>query len=190
MDFRPTATPAANPMEYIKAAFTRNYANFSGRARRSEFWFTYLAYTVYSILTYIIAGVIDPGLFSDSNEEGALGALILLLLLVLGVLPMLAVTVRRLHDIGKSGWMYLVGFVPLIGGLILLYFLVQDSEVDTNKWGPSPKYQGAHTDPSGTVSMGQSQQVNAAPDIGRSVSMGRAADSLPADPGERKYGRQ
>lgn len=56
------------------------------------------------------------------------------------LVPSLAIAVRRLHDIGKSGWFLLVAFIPFIGGLILLYFFFQDSEREPNAWGPSPKY--------------------------------------------------
>ena len=54
-------------------------------------------------------------------------------------IPMLAVSVRRLHDIGKSGWWYLVGFIPYIGALVLLVFFVKDSQPGENKWGANPK---------------------------------------------------
>ncbi|BDP42173.1 hypothetical protein DAETH_21420 [Deinococcus aetherius] len=58
-------------------------------------------------------------------------------------LPTLAVNIRRLHDTGRSGWWYLIAFVPLVGGIVLLIFAVMDSQPGTNKWGPNPKGVGS-----------------------------------------------
>ena len=103
------------------------YATFSGRARRSEYWWFYLAY----VIAYIVAAIID----------GLLGITALTLIVSLGLLiPTLAVGVRRLHDIGKSGWWLLIGLIPLVGAIVLLVFACQDSRRGTNQWGPSPKY--------------------------------------------------
>lgn len=114
-----------------KQCFKR-YADFKGRSRRSEFWNFYL------INQFIYLIVIIGGAFSSENL--ALLIMILLLLYALvALVPSIAVTVRRLHDTGRSGWNIFWGLIPYIGGLILLYFWVQDSQPNENKWGTNPK---------------------------------------------------
>ena len=110
------------------------YATFSGRARRSEYWWWYVFITVIGI----IATVIDraAGLtFGDAAYAGGWVSGIAGLLLFL---PTFAVFVRRLHDTGRSGWWLLIGFIPFIGALVLLIFTLLDSRTD-NQYGPSPK---------------------------------------------------
>lgn len=131
--------------DYVNA-ITRNYANFSGRARRREYWMFTLINTVILILLQIpLLGVTAAlGATSETGAPPALGGAtlvfaLLLLLYVLAVLvPSIAVTVRRLHDSGKTGWLYLLNLIPL-GSLVVLVFCVMDSEPGTNKWGPNPK---------------------------------------------------
>lgn len=102
------------------------YAGFSGRARRSEFWW----FSLFAFGVYLVAGLIDVAINSS----------ILGLLVGLGLLlPSLAVTMRRLHDTGRSGWWLLIGLVPLVGGIVLLVFECMDSEPGANRFGPSPK---------------------------------------------------
>ncbi len=106
------------------------YATFSGRARRSEYWWFVLA----SVIASVVASIVDT----------ALGVSIVSLILTLSLLiPSLALGVRRLHDIGKSGWWILIGLIPLVGAIVLIVFFCTDSERGPNRWGPSPKYQGA-----------------------------------------------
>ena len=113
--------------EAIKSVLD-NYAVFTGRARRSEYWFWALA--------LFIAEIVVSLLFSASRPLGW----ILYLVLVLGtIVPGLAVAVRRLHDTGKSGWWLLIGLVPLVGAIILLVFFCIDSDPGSNQYGPSPK---------------------------------------------------
>jgi uncharacterized membrane protein YhaH (DUF805 family) len=112
----------------------KKYADFTGRARRSEYWYFFLIYIGIAIVLGIIDGMIG------STAFGNLGLLSGLLLLGL-FLPSIAVAVRRLHDIGKSGWWLLLGFVPIVGGLVLLYFAFQDSQPGVNLFGPNPKNQ-------------------------------------------------
>ena len=116
---------------YLKAL--KNYVGFSGRARRKEYWyfqlFNFLIIITLSILDYIIF------FYSDESLLGMLSGAYLL-----GVfLPGIAVTFRRLHDTGKSAWWWLINFVPLIGTLIYLFFLILDSEPGDNEFGPNPK---------------------------------------------------
>lgn len=132
----------------------KKYAVFTGRARRKEFWY----FALFNFLAGIALGVIEGllGLFPESRQS------ILVMLYNLAVLlPSLGVTVRRLHDTGRSGWWMLITFVPLIlvipvlilappvlllialvlfvGSLVLLVFTVQDSDPGQNEYGANPK---------------------------------------------------
>ncbi|MGH7299954.1 MAG: DUF805 domain-containing protein [Candidatus Rokuibacteriota bacterium] len=111
----------------------RKYAVFSGRSRRSEYWYFALFYLlIYLVLMVVdgIGGFIDPG-----SGIGLLSGIATLALLI----PSLAVSVRRLHDTGRSGWWILIGFVPLVGAIILIVFLAQDGETGANRFGANPK---------------------------------------------------
>lgn len=111
-------------MEYFLGAYKR-YADFTGRARRQEFWMFILFYIIVSI----VLGIIDS----------ILGMQILGVLFSLGsLIPSLAIGARRLHDTGRSGWWQLLYIIPLIGLIIMIVFLVQDSHPD-NEYGPNPK---------------------------------------------------
>jgi uncharacterized membrane protein YhaH (DUF805 family) len=123
----------------VRSVFSK-YVVFSGRARRSEFWW----YALFAAIVYLVAGIIDAAI---GNQ--VLGYLVALALL----LPSLAVTVRRLHDTGRSGWWILIGIIPLIGAIVLLVFEVQDSQPGTNNYGPSPKQ--ALADPAWPAQPGQ-----------------------------------
>jgi len=111
----------------------KKYAVFSGRARRKEYWF----FVLFNVLISIVLGFID-GLIGTYNPETGFGILSGVYTLAI-ILPSIAVGVRRLHDTGRSGWWLLVSFVPVIGALVLLYFLVQDSKAGDNQYGPWPK---------------------------------------------------
>ena len=113
---------------YLKVL--REYATFSGRARRKEYWMFFLINFLVTIGLAIVDGILGLG--------GTLGILSLLYALAV-VIPGLAVTVRRLHDTGRSGWWFLVGFIPLVGIFVLLFFLATDSEPGANQYGPNPK---------------------------------------------------
>jgi uncharacterized membrane protein YhaH (DUF805 family) len=103
------------------------YVGFSGRARRSEYWYFFLFY----VIVAIVIGIIDAIIGST-----VLGVILSLAFL----LPSLAVTMRRLHDIGRAGWWILIGLIPLIGAIVLIVFACQDSQPGENQYGPSPKY--------------------------------------------------
>jgi uncharacterized membrane protein YhaH (DUF805 family) len=98
----------------------KKYVTFEGRARRSEYWWFVLAVFLASLVLSLISSI--------------LGGLVNLAML----LPLLAVGVRRLHDLGKSGWWLLIGLIPLIGGLVLLYFYVQPGDAGSNDFGDAP----------------------------------------------------
>lgn len=105
----------------------KNYVGFSGRARRTEYWM----YTLFNLIAVIILGAI--GGIGSASDLPFLAALYPIYLLAV-LLPTLAVTVRRLHDTGKSGWWYFIGIVPLIGPILLIVFLASPSD-DVNQYG-------------------------------------------------------
>ena len=105
----------------------KKYAVFSGRARRKEYWLFILFNTIISFALILI-------------EYSAGGPGIVAGLYYLAVaIPSLAVLVRRLHDTNRSGWWFFIGFVPLVGGIILFVFTVLDSQPGENRYGPNPK---------------------------------------------------
>ena len=106
-----------------------NYANFEGRASRPEFWWFFLFY----LLVQLAASVVDLALFSSS--VGVLSTLSALALL----LPYLAVSARRLHDIDRSAWWLLLSFVPLVGPLVLIVFFVLPPTDGPNRFGPDTR---------------------------------------------------
>ena len=123
---------------YLEAL--KKYADFKGRARRREYWFFVLGNFLIAVLC--LAGM---GAFPDS----AIGTTFVLIYVVfaLGVIiPNLAVTVRRLHDNDRTGWWIFISIIPLIGPLISLYFLVQDSQSGKNRFGLNPKGEGSYKD--------------------------------------------
>lgn len=111
----------------------KKYTVFSGRARRKEYWFFVLFNVLVSIALTFIDGV--TGTLSAESGVGLLSGLYGLAVLV----PSIAVGVRRLHDIGRSGWWLLIVLVPLLGVLVLLVFAVLDSQPGSNEYGPNPK---------------------------------------------------
>ena len=114
---------------YLKVL--RHYADFGGRAQRKEYWMFQLINLIATVALGMVGALIGGG--GDAGD--ALPGLYSLAVF----LPSLGVTVRRLHDIGKSGWWVLLGFIPLVGVLVLLFFLVKDSEAGSNAYGPNPK---------------------------------------------------
>lgn len=121
-------------IEYYKKVVFENYANFKGRARRSEYWYYTLATLIISVILAIFDSFISPS-SSMLVETGILRGLYSLLVF----LPGLAVLVRRLHDVGKSGWFILVALIPLAGAIWLLVVLCTEGDKGTNAYGPDPK---------------------------------------------------
>ena len=113
-------------IDAIKTCF-RKYATFSGRARRSEFWY-------WQLFTAIVGGIAAAIDGSDSNVVAGIVAAEFFI-------PNLAVAVRRLHDTGKSGWYYLMVLIPLVGWVFPLIKYCTDSEPGTNMYGENPKGQ-------------------------------------------------
>jgi len=111
---------------YIKV--WKQYADFSGRARRKEYWM----FTLFNIIFFMLSFILGDMLGLE------IGVIYMLYTLAV-IIPSLAVCIRRLHDIGKSGWNYLIGLIPLIGGIILIVWFCTDSQAGENKWGANPK---------------------------------------------------
>ncbi|MDE6866732.1 MAG: DUF805 domain-containing protein, partial [Muribaculaceae bacterium] len=116
--------------EAIQRAFN-NYCNFSGRASRSEYWWFQLFTTLVSWVLSII-GVIIFG------TESAAASLFTYIWGFAILLPQLGLLFRRLHDTGRSGWNWCWSFLPIIGWIILLVYLCQDSQMQDNQYGPVP----------------------------------------------------
>lgn len=110
----------------------KRYAQFSGRASRSEYWYFVLIYILASVLLGFLDGFL--GTYSYTADVGLLSGILILGLLI----PSLAVSVRRLHDTNKSGWWLLIGLIPLIGGIVLLVFTCQKSDPQPNQYGTEP----------------------------------------------------
>lgn len=126
-----------NIFENYKHVLVDNYTNFSGRASRSEFWY----YNLINIgITFVLMVPFYAMIFSNSADSSLFYVLfgIYIIYALATVLPNLAVSVRRLHDAGYSGWFYLLALIPYIGGIILLVFMVLPSQQGWNKWGPNP----------------------------------------------------
>ncbi len=115
---------------YLKAL--KQYATFSGRSQRSEYWFFILFYSIGYIVLSFVDGMI--GTFSFEAGMGLLSGIFLLA----HFLPSIGVSVRRLHDIGKSGWWNLLVILPIIGPIVLLVFFIMDSKED-NQYGANSK---------------------------------------------------
>ena len=126
----------------IKTCFHK-YVDFSGRARRSEYWWFYFLNVIISAFMIVGMIVMAENQGSYWKDEWYYVGLVFfissLIACLATALPGLAVFVRRMHDIGKSGWLFLIGIIPYIGFIILIILLVQDSEPNSNKYGECPK---------------------------------------------------
>ena len=111
----------------------KKYAVFGGRSRRGEYWF----FTLFSLIITVVLSIIDrvTGTFDSSAGMGLLSGIFSLAILI----PSIAVSVRRLHDIDRTGWWFLLWLVPVIGVIVLLIFAVQDGTPGGNRFGPNPK---------------------------------------------------
>jgi uncharacterized membrane protein YhaH (DUF805 family) len=113
----------------IQTCFTK-YVDFSGRAKRPEYWwfvlFTFLASFVLGLVVNLVLG-------------STVGASAQLLFAAATLVPSLAVGARRLHDTNRRGWWLAIGLIPIIGALILIYFLVQEGEATDNQYGATPE---------------------------------------------------
>lgn len=120
-------------MEYFLQAL-RKYADFTGRARRKEYWM----FVLFQVLAFMVAIVVDTLFATVTGAEFGAGYITGLLWLAL-IVPGIAVSVRRMHDLDKSGWFLLVSFIPLIGGIWLLVLTCTEGTSGPNQYGPDPK---------------------------------------------------
>lgn len=116
---------------YLKVL--KNYAVFSGRARRKEYWM----FVLFNLIFFAIAAILD-NIFGITFGNIFYGPIYLLYSLAI-LIPSWAVAIRRLHDIGKSGWFILILLIPIIGPIWLLVLMCLDSQPGENKYGPNPK---------------------------------------------------
>jgi uncharacterized membrane protein YhaH (DUF805 family) len=117
----------------VRVCLQRKYVDFTGRARRSEYWFFFL----FTVLASLVGSILDGIFRLRGGAYGGTGPIQGLIQLAL-LLPGLAVGARRLHDTGRSGWWLLIGLIPVVGWIFLLVFFVQESQPD-NQYGPNPK---------------------------------------------------
>lgn len=111
-------------MEYFKDALSK-YAEFSGRATRKQYWMYVLFYLIFYVVLSIIDSLLDTIFLSALYSLGLL-------------IPSISIAARRLHDTGRTGWWQLIGIIPLIGLIVMIIFLVQESQGD-NEYGPAPQ---------------------------------------------------
>ena len=114
-------------LNYYFDAF-RNYLNFFGRATRKEYWIFTLFYYIFYFAIFIVLGQVLSGMMVSA---------ISIIYILVSFLPVLAISIRRLHDIGKSGWWLLLILLPIIGWIILFIFSVMPSEPGVNRHGPN-----------------------------------------------------
>ncbi|MGX7668840.1 DUF805 domain-containing protein [Flavobacterium pedocola] len=131
-------------IEYYKKAVFENYANFNGRARRSEYWY-------FLLMNMIIGAVVVLPVLYFSDEIGPWFLAFLGLYAMAMVIPTLAVICRRLHDIGKSGWYYCVRFIPIIGPIWFFIMMCTEGNRGANQYGRDPKQPFDEIDEIGTI---------------------------------------
>lgn len=120
-------------MNWYLKVLRNNYANFDGRARRTEYWM----YTLVNFIIVLVLYLLAMGL--RGNALGTLFLTVYFLYTLAVIIPGLAVAARRLHDTGRSGWWQLIALVPLIGGIVLLVFLATEGHQGVNEFGGDPK---------------------------------------------------
>ena len=134
-------------MEWMLMPLKR-YAEFEGRSRRMEYWMFTLGYWILVTLWVVLSFIVGALIGGREGDDFAVGMMLIgIVVIVLGLfVPSLAVSIRRLHDQGKSGWLYLVSFIPYIGGIILLVLMCIAGDEGENEYGPDPKNPGYDED--------------------------------------------
>jgi len=114
----------------------KQYADFSGRTRRKEFW----RFTLFNvIIVFALMMIMTNFMASNSSVLSVIGVVLYCGYVWPIIVPSLAICVRRLHDIGISGWWFLIGLIPIVGTILLLVWFFTDSQAGENKWGAYPK---------------------------------------------------
>ncbi len=136
-----------SPVQAVRTVL-RKYAVFSGRARRSEYWW----FVLFNVIVSVVAVALDAVLFGTGEATSTSSAAAFTanpgpVSIVVGLallLPGLGVAVRRLHDTNRRGWWLLLGLVPLVGPIVLIVFYALDSTAGDNRFGPNPKHVDDH----------------------------------------------
>ena len=132
------AAPSTGLWTYFKRGLTVNYASFRGRARRKEYWGYFLFWLV-ALFAVIAAGLaIDAAMMNLDSGAPSVTIRLTGFFVLATLVPGIAMTVRRQHDIGLSGWFFLLIFVPYVGNLIIFVFSLIPSQKHDNRWGPVP----------------------------------------------------
>tara|TARA_B100000678_G_scaffold11502_1_gene9196 strand:- start:208 stop:600 length:393 start_codon:yes stop_codon:yes gene_type:complete len=129
-------------MEWYLKVMRDNYTNFSGRARRKEYWMFTLVYVIILIGCTVLDNVLGTVFMMDAGPLGEISmgyGWAYIICWLIHFIPGLALAVRRLHDVGKSGWFYLIFLIPFIGGVWLLVLFCLEGKKEDNKYGPNPK---------------------------------------------------
>ena len=137
-EFSPRPQQMMGFMDALTTVLRNKYATFSGRASRSEYWWSYLGIAVISMVLQIIGIVGGLALGSVNEGLGALFGLAAFAGLLALLIPSLSVNVRRLHDTGKSGWMLLILLIPCIGFILWLVWMIEDGQPHVNAYGAVP----------------------------------------------------
>jgi uncharacterized membrane protein YhaH (DUF805 family) len=117
-----------NMQEAVRSVLSQ-YATFSGRARRSEYWFFYLAFVIVTVVASILDLIIGMQILQWIVTAAA-------------IVPSISAGTRRLHDTGRSGWWQLIGIIPIVGWILVIVWYATDSNPGSNQYGPNPKGAG------------------------------------------------
>jgi uncharacterized membrane protein YhaH (DUF805 family) len=115
-----------NFVDAVKTVLTVNYANFNGRSARPEYWWWVLFSVIVAVIFYVLIMAVPAIRYLQMIYSLAV------------LIPSIAVGVRRLHDIDKSGWWILIGLIPIIGWIVLIYWYIQEGTRGDNQYGPPP----------------------------------------------------
>jgi len=119
----------------VRTVIKERYADFQGRSRRSEYWW----FTLFTMIFQIVAQVLFGAVAASGSGVLMLIVGLAVLVIALGlIIPSIAVAIRRMHDTGRSGWWLLIGLIPLLGAIVLIYWFVQRGTVGPNEWGNDP----------------------------------------------------
>ena len=114
--------------QYFIDTLKNRYADFNGKATRSQYWYFVLFYVLLSIVLAVIDTFVVNPVLGMNVQEAAQGGILQIVFALALIIPSIAIGVRRLHDTDKSGWWMLISFVPVIGILVLLFFFIQPSK--------------------------------------------------------------
>jgi uncharacterized membrane protein YhaH (DUF805 family) len=126
---------STGPLGYWKGCFSK-YATFEGRARRAEYWW----YTLFNAIIYFVVGLAAV-LIGNATDTPALAGVVIVVYVLAVLVPSIAVTCRRLHDMGQTGWWQLLSFVPL-GGFVVFVMTLLPGTPGQNQYGPDPRQAG------------------------------------------------